>query len=766
MKKQTKTIIIIAVTLIALIALYKYYSPAGDSRGVAASTWSSVQSYCNQFPTWVVCSMSTNGVPSYGVESSSVLCSSPWVNKCSCSAVNSGSCTAGAASGGTSTYTCSDSDGGSVPNTWGSVLVKYGTSTSQFREDTCADANSVMEYTCNGNDAIQGNTLACSNGCVNGACNAGSTLSTDLKPSTDLISITNLRTKDLANGQAKLSADFKFSKSGYVYLDAGLSQYLGYTGIIEITSNACHGTEKFAANERKYVNANEVYTVNFYVTGTNGDGKYLTRFAACQGCYVLSENTDCIDNTNQHTPVADVTATITGSSVTPCTPAYTCTATGFATPYNRINGVCTPNANSLDCDYQVKTGSTCVKGTTGDKPDQVCIIPPNCGDGKKNGDETAIDCGGSCAACDNCGDGKKNGDETAIDCGGRCTQYNGAFWFNNKCNLCSNTQIYCNATCMTSGTICTSLLQTGKHVSLTESEWTEASNRAILAAQCNEFSDCSSREDAKISCVMTEAADLRNKAAFAKESGWYCSGGTTDISLKGAAKGIVWLVTGTDFCGEPATGTCRAGSSSSTQQVSSGNALSMTYADWKDVSFGTKLITLCTTSKDCTAYTDDEGKDYKVTCLANSAVKAQLASGTADYCADKGGNLKQTITWGAIGAGTACAGSIIATVVTVGAASPSLTICGLAAIGGGAIGAGAGLEFGKGAVLDCEKKTVTGIQGACIASAPFDVCQYLAPLNVFGMDDACVGGGIIAFVGFIIVALVFNEMSKPQNKRR
>ena len=46
---------------------------------------------------------------------------------------------------------------------------------------------------------------------------------------------------------------------------------------------------------------------------------------------------------------------------------------------------------------------------------------PTCTDGIQNGDETGIDCGGSCAPCTvdpTCDDGIQNGDETGVDCGG------------------------------------------------------------------------------------------------------------------------------------------------------------------------------------------------------------------------------------------------------------------------------------------------------------------------------------------------------------
>lgn len=42
----------------------------------------------------------------------------------------------------------------------------------------------------------------------------------------------------------------------------------------------------------------------------------------------------------------------------------------------------------------------------------------SCFNGIKDGDETDVDCGGSCVPCATCDDGIKNGEETGIDCGG------------------------------------------------------------------------------------------------------------------------------------------------------------------------------------------------------------------------------------------------------------------------------------------------------------------------------------------------------------
>jgi hypothetical protein len=41
-----------------------------------------------------------------------------------------------------------------------------------------------------------------------------------------------------------------------------------------------------------------------------------------------------------------------------------------------------------------------------------------CDDGIMNGDETGIDCGGSCDPCPTCEDGIMNGEEEGVDCGG------------------------------------------------------------------------------------------------------------------------------------------------------------------------------------------------------------------------------------------------------------------------------------------------------------------------------------------------------------
>jgi hypothetical protein len=92
--------------------------------------------------------------------------------------------------------------------------------------------------------------------------------------------------------------------------------------------------------------------------------------------------------------------------------------------------------NELDCG-ECNEGAVC--------NENLCVIvTPTCDDNIQNGDESDVDCGGSCSPCDDflscfvgsdciskvclddtcqpasCSDGVRNGDETGIDCGGSC----------------------------------------------------------------------------------------------------------------------------------------------------------------------------------------------------------------------------------------------------------------------------------------------------------------------------------------------------------
>ena len=127
--------------------------------------------------------------------------------------------------------------------------------------------------------------------------------------------------------------------------------------------------------------------------------------------------------------------------------------------YPSITQVCRPDCSGYDGSCQscgdgiVNGPEACEPGQTqqytcpdGAKISQGCkSIDPNkcqwldvsslcgtCSNGKKDGDETGVDCGGGkCLACPTCSDGIKNQGETGIDCGGPCA----------ACTVCTPNQV-------------------------------------------------------------------------------------------------------------------------------------------------------------------------------------------------------------------------------------------------------------------------------------------------------------------------------------
>ncbi len=102
-----------------------------------------------------------------------------------------------------------------------------------------------------------------------------------------------------------------------------------------------------------------------------------------------------------------------------------------------VENVC--SEKGCEGDSECPNDGHCVKAA--DSDNKVCV---SCADGIKNQDETDVDCGGSCGACDakkacgiandcksevcenkvcvSCDDGVKNQDETDVDCGGSCSR--------------------------------------------------------------------------------------------------------------------------------------------------------------------------------------------------------------------------------------------------------------------------------------------------------------------------------------------------------
>jgi len=65
---------------------------------------------------------------------------------------------------------------------------------------------------------------------------------------------------------------------------------------------------------------------------------------------------------------------------------------------------------------------------------QWCYYTPRCDDSIKNGNETGVDCGGSCASCFTCGDKIQNQGEEGVDCGGPCA----------PCGNCNDGRMNCH----------------------------------------------------------------------------------------------------------------------------------------------------------------------------------------------------------------------------------------------------------------------------------------------------------------------------------
>jgi len=76
----------------------------------------------------------------------------------------------------------------------------------------------------------------------------------------------------------------------------------------------------------------------------------------------------------------------------------------------------------LECSNGVMDGDETGVDCGGSCPNVcVTVVDPTCDDGMMNGDETGVDCGGAtCPECvaATCDDGMMNGDETGVDCGG------------------------------------------------------------------------------------------------------------------------------------------------------------------------------------------------------------------------------------------------------------------------------------------------------------------------------------------------------------
>ena len=90
-------------------------------------------------------------------------------------------------------------------------------------------------------------------------------------------------------------------------------------------------------------------------------------------------------------------------------------ASGASFASSEATDFCVSNPAEPTCDDGIQNGDE-----TGVDCGGSCAPCATCDDGVQNGDETGVDCGGSCAPCATCDDGVQNGDETGVDCGGSC----------------------------------------------------------------------------------------------------------------------------------------------------------------------------------------------------------------------------------------------------------------------------------------------------------------------------------------------------------
>jgi len=102
----------------------------------------------------------------------------------------------------------------------------------------------------------------------------------------------------------------------------------------------------------------------------------------------------------------------------PCQPCPDC-HNGIKDPLE-IDVDCSPTY----CNNQCNPGQKCntnIDCTSFNCQNGICQ-PSTCYDKIKNGNETGVDCGGSCGACPTCFDHIQNQNETGVDCGGPCSR--------------------------------------------------------------------------------------------------------------------------------------------------------------------------------------------------------------------------------------------------------------------------------------------------------------------------------------------------------
>ncbi|CAF1117654.1 unnamed protein product [Adineta ricciae] len=201
-----------------------------------------------------------------------------------------------------------------------------------------------------------------------------------------------------------------------------------------------------------------------------------------------------------------------------------CTS-GFCQVPTCNDGVKNGDEIDIDCGGSCLPGKQCVDGSRFAKVSSVTYnvtnsnvytSVPTCNDHVKNGDEIDVDCGGSCLPAKQCGDGLKcnnasdcisgvcissvcqvpncndgvaNGNETDIDCGGSCHSIK-------KCNdgeKC-NGVLDCNSGVCTSNICqtptCNDSVKNGNETGIDCGGWCASQNKCVDNAVCRNPDDC------------------------------------------------------------------------------------------------------------------------------------------------------------------------------------------------------------------------------------------------------------------------------------
>ena len=222
-----------------------------------------------------------------------------------------------------------------------------------------------------------------------------------------------------------------------------------------------------------------------------------------------------------------------------------------------------------DCGGSCAPAKACADGRTCASPDDcqsavctagVCAVP-TCSDNKKNGDETGVDCGGSCTSTSKCADGMgagttataragsvrpfcagpsctdptKNGTETDVDCGGSCPGciVGGICAIPGDC-----ASGVCTGTTCTAPT-CSDVVKNGSETDKDCGGSCAPASKCADGLGCKDATDCKSSVCSSDKCAVPACTDnVKNGSETDKDCGGSCAPGST------CANGLVCAVNG------------------------------------------------------------------------------------------------------------------------------------------------------------------------------------------------------------------------------